>query len=264
MVDLLKAAVMGVVEGLTEFIPVSSTGHLIVASRLLDFGNPAFEIFIQLGAILALTWEYRRTLTDLAVEGVRPGSAAQGFILRVLVAFLPAAIIGLLFHDWIEEHLFRPETVAASLIAGGILILVLDGPWRRGGLHDFKQVSFGQALGIGCGQVLSLMPGVSRAGATILSGLVAGLDRRAATEFSFFLALPTMYAACLFALWKSRHAIDTSAALALAVGFVTAFASALVVIRALLRFVQSNSLRPFGWYRIVAGLVLAAWLFLRH
>jgi undecaprenyl-diphosphatase len=262
MMDLLKAAVMGVVEGLTEFIPVSSTGHLIVASRLLDFGNPTFEIFIQLGAILALTWEYRHTLLRLASEGVEPGSNAQRFILRVLVAFLPAAVVGLLFHHWIESHLFRPETVSASLIVGGILILALDGPWRSGGLHDFQRVSLGQALGIGCGQVLSLMPGVSRAGATILSGLVAGLDRRAATEFSFFLALPTMYAACLFALWKGRHDLDTSAALALAVGFVTAFASALVVIRALLRFVQSNSLRPFGWYRIAAGLVLAAWLLL--
>jgi undecaprenyl-diphosphatase len=264
MIDLLKAAVMGVVEGLTEFIPVSSTGHLIVASRLLHSGTPTFEIFIQLGAILALTWEYRRTLLRLAAEGARPGSPAQGFILRVLLAFLPAAIVGLLFHDWIEAHLFRPETVAASLIVGGILILVLDGPWRRGGLADFQQLSLGQALGIGCGQVLSLMPGVSRAGATILTGLVAGLDRRAATEFSFFLALPTMYAACLFALWKSRHTIDTSAALALAVGFVTAFASALVVIRALLRFVQGNSLRPFGWYRIGAGLLLGLWLLLNR
>src|SRR5262245_4310423 len=149
MMDLLKAAVMGVVEGLTEFIPVSSTGHLIVASRLLDFGNPTFEIFIQLGAILALTWEYRRTLLHLAGEGLRPGRPAQGFILRVLVAFLPAAVVGILFHDWIEAHLFRPETVAASLIVGGILILVLDGPWRRGGLHDFQGVSLSQAFGIG-------------------------------------------------------------------------------------------------------------------
>lgn len=262
MTDLLKAAVLGVVEGLTEFIPVSSTGHLIVAGRLLGFGDPAFEIFIQLGAILALTWEYRRTLLRLAAEGVRPGSAAQRFILRVLMAFLPAAVVGLLAHDWIEANLFRPGTVAVSLILGGILILLLDGPGRRGGLANFQDVTLGQALGIGCGQVLSLMPGVSRAGATILTGLVVGLDRRAATEFSFFLALPTMYAACLFALWKSRHELDTGAALALAMGFVTAFASALVVIRALLRFVQGHTLRPFGWYRIGAGLLLALWLVL--
>lgn len=262
MIDLLKAALLGVVEGLTEFIPVSSTGHLIVASKLLDFGTPTFDIFIQLGAILALTWEYRRTLLRLAADGVEPGSKAQRFILRVLVAFLPAAIVGLLAHDWIEAHLFGPSTVAVSLVAGGVLILLLDGPGRRGGISSFEDVTLGQALGIGLGQVLSLMPGVSRAGATILTGLVVGLDRRAATEFSFFLALPTMYAACLFALWKSRHDLDTGAALALAVGFATAFASALVVIRALLRFVQGNTLRPFGWYRIGAGLLLALWLVL--
>jgi len=260
LIDLLKAAVLGVVEGLTEFIPVSSTGHLIVASRVLGFGDPTFEIFIQLGAILALTWEYRATILRLASEGVRPGTPAQRFVFRLLIAFLPAAVVGLVAHDWIEGHLFRPETVALSLIAGGILILVLDGPRRTGGLSRFEDVSFGQALAIGCGQVLSLIPGVSRAGATILTGLVAGLDRRAATEFSFFLALPTMYAACLFALWKSRHQLDADAALALAVGFVTAFASALVVIRALLRFVQGHTLRPFGWYRIAAGAALLLWL----
>ncbi len=260
MIDLVKAALLGVVEGLTEFIPVSSTGHLIVASRLLGFGTPTFEIFIQLGAILALTWEYRRTLLRLGVEGLRRGSPAQGFIARVALAFLPAAAVGLLAHEWIETHLFRAETVAVSLIAGGVLILALDGPGRRAGMGRFEDVTLRQALGIGVGQVLSLMPGVSRAGATILTGLVVGLDRRAATEFSFFLALPTMYAACLFALWKSRHALDASAALALAVGFATAFASALVVIRALLRFVQSNTLRPFGWYRIAAGMALLAWL----
>ncbi len=260
LIDLLKAAVLGVVEGLTEFIPVSSTGHLIVASRVLGFGDPTFEIFIQLGAILALTWEYRATIARLATAAVRPGSPAQRFVGRLLVAFLPAAVVGLLTHDWIETHLFRPGTVAASLIGGGILILLLDGPGRRGGLARFEDVTLGQALGIGCGQVVSLMPGVSRAGATILAGLVAGLDRRAATEFSFFLALPTMYAACLFALWKSRDQLDANAALALAVGFATAFVSALLVIRALLRFVQGHNLRPFGWYRIAAGAALFLWL----
>jgi undecaprenyl-diphosphatase len=252
MIDLLKAAVLGIVEGLTEFIPVSSTGHLIVASRVVGFGNPTFEIFIQLGAIVALTWEYRATILRLAADGVRPGPA-QRFILRLLIAFLPAAIAGLLAHGWIEDHLFRPGVVAVSLVAGGVLILLLDWPGRRGGLARFEDVTLGQAFGIGCGQVLSLVPGVSRAGATILTGLVVGLDRRAATEFSFFLALPTMYAACLFALWKGRHDLDTSAALALAVGFAAAFGSALVVIRALLRYVQGHSLRPFGWYRIAAG-----------
>src|SRR5262245_16208055 len=215
MIDLVKAAVLGVVEGLTEFIPVSSTGHLIVASRALDWSNPTFEIFIQLGAILALTWEYRATIARLAGESVRPGPARR-FLFNVAVAFLPAAVAGLLANRWIEEHLFRAETVAASFIVGGILILLLDRPGPQRGLHRFEDVTLPQALTIGLGQVLSLVPGVSRAGATILTGLVVGLDRRAATEFSFFLALPTMYAASLFALWKGRHEIDTSAALALA------------------------------------------------
>jgi undecaprenyl-diphosphatase len=259
MIDLVKAAVLGVVEGLTEFVPVSSTGHLIVASRLLDFGDPTFEIFIQLGAILALTWEYRATLLQLAGGAMRPGPT-QRFVLAVLIAFLPAAIVGLLTHDWIEAHLFRPTTVAASLIAGGFLILLLDRPDRRAGVTQVEHVTLGQAIGIGMGPVLSLIPGVSRAGATILTGLVVGLDRKAATEFSFFLALPTMYAACLFALWKSRHTIDLAAGSALAVGFVTAFVSALVVIRAFLRFVQTHTLHPFGWYRIAAGLAVLAWL----
>ena len=259
MIELLKAAVLGVVEGLTEFVPVSSTGHLIVASRLLDFGDPTFEIFIQLGAILALTWDYRATLLRLATDGVRPGPA-QRFILSVLLAFLPAAVVGLLTHDWIEAHLFRPETVAVSLIVGGILILLLDRPGRRAGVAQVEHVTLGQAIGIGIGQVLSLIPGVSRAGATILTGLVVGLDRKAATEFSFFLALPTMYAACLFALWKSRHTLDLAAGAALAVGFATAFVSALVVIRGFLRFVQTHTLQPFGWYRIGAGIAVLAWL----
>jgi undecaprenyl-diphosphatase len=259
MIDLLRAAVLGVVEGLTEFVPVSSTGHLIVASRLLGFGDPTFEIFIQLGAILALTWEYRATLLRLAADGVRPGPA-QRFVLHVLVAFLPAAVVGLLAHDWIESHLFRPATVAVSLIAGGFLILLLDGPGRRPGLAQVEHVTLGQAIGVGIGQVLSLIPGVSRAGATILTGLVAGLDRKAATEFSFFLALPTMYAACLFALWKSRHGIDLAAGLALAAGFAAAFVAALIVIRGFLRFVQTHTLRPFGWYRIAAGVAVLLWL----
>jgi undecaprenyl-diphosphatase len=263
MIDLLKAAVLGIVEGLTEFVPVSSTGHLIVASRVLGFGDPTFEIFIQLGAILALTWEYRATLLRLAADGVRPGRA-QGFILRVLMAFLPAAVVGLLAHDWIESHLFRPATVAASLIVGGILILLLDRPGRTRELSDAEDVTTGQALGVGIGQILSMIPGVSRSGATILTGLVVGLDRKAATEFSFFLALPTMYAACLYALWKSRHQLDAAAGLALAVGFVTAFVSALVVIRGFLRFVQTHTLRPFGWYRIAAGAAVFAWLALRR
>ena len=259
MIELLKATVLGVVEGLTEFIPVSSTGHLIVASRIIGFGDPTFEIFIQLGAIVALTWEYRAMLTRLATDAVEPGPSRR-FLLNVLIAFLPVALVGLLAHHWIEEHLFGVGTVATSLIVGGVLILIIDGPGRRGTVFRVTDVTLPQAFTIGLGQVLSLIPGVSRAGATILTGLLVGLERRAATEFSFFLALPTLYAACLFTLWKSRHMLDTNGALALAVGFLAAFVSALVVIRALLRFVQTHDLRPFGWYRIAAGAAVLLWL----
>jgi undecaprenyl-diphosphatase len=259
MIELLKAATLGVVEGLTEFIPVSSTGHLIVGSRVLGWGDPTFEIFIQLGAIVALTWEYREPLRRLAVDAAAPGPARR-FLLHVLIAFLPAAVVGLLAHRWIEEHLFSVGTVATSLIVGGVLIFVIDGPGRRGSVSRVTDVTLPQAVSVGLGQVLSLIPGVSRAGATILTGLVVGLERRAATEFSFFLALPTLYAACLFTLWKSRHDLDASGAIALAVGFLAAFVSALVVIRALLRFVQTHDLRPFGWYRIAAGVAVLIWL----
>ena len=261
MIELLKAATLGVVEGLTEFIPVSSTGHLIMASRLVGWGGPTFEIFIQLGAIVALTWEYREMLGRLTTEAVAPGPSRR-FLLSVLVAFLPAGVVGLLAHHWIEEHLFRAGTVAASLVVGGVLIMLLDGPQRRGGLGAAEDVSLGQAIWVGLGQVLSLIPGVSRAGATIVTGLVVGLSREAATEFSFFLAMPTLYAACLFALWKGRHEIDTTAAAALAVGFATAFVSAFVVIHAFLRYVKTHTLRPFGWYRIAAGLAVVLWLVL--
>src|SRR5215472_5512188 len=200
----LKAAILGVIEGLTEFLPVSSTGHLIVASRALEWESPAFDIVIQLGAMLALTWCYREQIVRLAVDAPRQ-AAARLFLLKILIAFVPAAVVGLVAHHWIEDHLFVPGFVATTLLVGGVLILIIDGPRRGGGLVDLDRMSFGQAIAIGAGQVLSLLPGVSRSGATIIAGLLTGMQRRAATEFSFFLALPTMYAACLFALWKARH-----------------------------------------------------------
>lgn len=260
LIVALKAAVLGVVEGLTEFLPVSSTGHLIVASHLLDYGSPEFDIAIQLGAILALTWAYRERLVRLLVDtATRP--AARLFVLKILVAFLPAAIVGLLLHHAIEE-LFRPGVVATSLIVGGLIILVIDGPRRFRGLADLELITMQQALLIGLGQTLSMIPGVSRSGATIVTGLLVGLDRRAATDFSFLLALPTMYAATLYSMWKGRAALAGEMGLGMAVGLLAAYLSALVVIHAFLRFVQTNSLRPFGWYRIVAGLAVFAWLLL--
>jgi len=255
-----KAAILGIVEGLTEFLPVSSTGHLIVVSHALDYGSPQFEIAIQLGAMLALTWCYRERLTRLAVESAsRP--AARLFILKILVAFLPAAFVGLLAHDFVEQELFRPGFVASTLIVGGLLILIIDGPRRGGGLADLERVTMRQAVLIGFGQCLSLLPGVSRSGSTIVTGLLVGLDRRASTDFSFLLALPTMYAATIYTLWKSRTELAGEMGVGMAIGLLAAYVSALIVIHAFLRFVQTNSLRPFGWYRIGIGFVVVAWLY---
>jgi undecaprenyl-diphosphatase len=260
LIVALKAAALGVVEGLTEFLPVSSTGHLIVASHVLDYGSPEFDIAIQLGAILALTWAYRERLVQLLVDtATRP--AARLFVLKILVAFLPAAVVGLLLHHYLET-LFRPGIVATSLIIGGLIILAIDGPRRFRGLADLELITMQQALLIGLGQTLSMVPGVSRSGATIVTGLLVGLDRRAATDFSFLLAMPTMYAATLYSMWKGREALAGEMGLGMLVGLAAAYVSALIVIHAFLRFVQTNSLRPFGWYRIVAGLAVVAWLLL--
>ncbi len=266
--DLAKAAVLGVVEGLTEFLPVSSTGHLIVAGRLLGYGTPTFEIFIQLGAMLALTWVYRERILGLLRDGLhRP--EARFFLLKIALAFLPAALVGFVAHHAIEEHLFTPAVVASSLVLGGLVLLAVDGPGRAPAAapgdaaeDSLERMSFGQALAIGLGQTVSMIPGVSRSGATIVSGMLAGLDRRAALDFSFLLALPTMYAACLYSLWKARHDLAGAGGLGLVVGLVAAYASALLVIRAFLRWVGSRSLAPFGWYRIAAGLAVFGWLLL--
>lgn len=259
ILDLGKAALLGVVEGLTEFLPVSSTGHLVVAGDLLGFGTPQFEIFIQLGAMLALTWVYRERIGGL-LRGSVDRPATRLLVVKILVAFLPAAIVGLLAHHWIEEHLFRPGVVAASLVLGGIVLLLVDGPGRGVGIDDLEELPLAGAVAIGVGQALSMIPGVSRSGATIVAGMLVGLGRRAALDFSFLLALPTMYAACLFSLWKARHDLAGTAGLAMIVGLVAAYASALVVIRAFLAFVGRRSLRPFGWYRIAAGAAVVAWL----
>jgi undecaprenyl-diphosphatase len=258
MIIVWKAAFLGIIEGLTEFLPVSSTGHLIVAGQIVGYGSPEFEIAIQLGAMLALTWAYRSRLARLAIEA-RTRPAARLFVLNILIAFLPAAVLGFLFHHYLEA-LFLPGVVATTMIVGGVIILIVDGPRRFGGLADLELVTMRQALLIGLGQTVSMIPGVSRSGATIITGLLVGLDRRAATDFSFLLALPTMYAATLFTLWKARASLAGEFGIGMAVGLFTAYVTALLVINAFLRFVQSNSLRPFGWYRIVVGIAIVAWL----
>ncbi len=257
LIELWKPALLGILEGLTEFVPVSSTGHLIIAGHFLHYGSSEFEIIIQLGAMLALTWcTSDRILALSGNMGLRP--EGRPFLLKVGAAFVPAAAIGFVAHDVIEQYLFRPSFVASMLVLGGILIIVIDRPGERKGLEDLEKMSFAQAIAIGLGQCLALMPGVSRSGATIVTGLVAGLSRAASTEFSFFLALPTMYAACFYTIFKARDRLTDELGIGMLVGLLTAYISSVIVIRAFLRFVQTNSLRPFGWYRIVFGVVLLA------
>jgi undecaprenyl-diphosphatase len=255
---LIKAALLGLVEGVTEFIPVSSTGHLILVSHWLGETGEAgktFDIFIQLGAILAIVWLYRERLLHAVAAAGRDGPSRR-FLLNLLIAFLPAAIVGLLAHDWIKARLFTPVLVALALVIGGILILLIERlrPVER--VAEVDEVPPRTALGIGLAQVLSLVPGTSRSGATIMGGYVLGLSRRAATEFSFFLSIPVMFAATLFDLLTSRGALSAGDAPVFAVGFVTAFVSALIVVRAFLGYVSRHSFAAFAWYRIVVGLLL--------
>jgi undecaprenyl-diphosphatase len=255
---LIKAALLGLVEGVTEFIPVSSTGHLILASDWLGVtGESAktFDIFIQLGAILAIVWLYRARLTRALVDArTRPES--RQFLFNLVAAFLPAALVGVLAHDWIKARLFTPEVVALALIVGGLLILLIEWLRPRERVSRVDDVRLPTALGIGLAQVLSLIPGTSRSGATILGGYALGLSRRAATEFSFFLSIPVMFSATLYDLLKSRGALTAADAPVFALGFLVAFASALVVVRAFLGYVSKHSFAAFAWYRIAVGALL--------
>jgi undecaprenyl-diphosphatase len=261
MPDLIKAILLGLVEGVTEFIPVSSTGHLIIASDWLDFtGDRAktFEIFIQLGAILSIVWLYRKTFLDLLRGWYREGGSRR-LLVNLIIAFLPAAIVGFLFHSWIKEHLFHSVTVALALVVGGVVMLLIERWHPPARVAAVEEIPPPTALGIGLAQVLSLFPGVSRSGATIMGGYALGLSRKAATEFSFFLAVPVMFAATLFDLVKSRDILSTADAPLFAVGFIVAFLSALVVVRAFLGYVSHRSFAAFAWYRIVFGGLLLAY-----
>lgn len=258
MLLLLKALVLGIVEGATEFLPISSTGHLIIASALIDYPEAkraTFEIFIQLGAILAVFWHFRAPLADLAARAPRE-AAARNFVLKVGLAFVPAALVGFLLHDAIEQHLFRPRVVGAALVGGGLIILLVESRTRRVRVAEMRDVGWLDALWVGLAQVTSLFPGVSRAGATIIGGLVVGLGRPAATQFSFYLALPTITAASLFSLVKSLPLLSSADVLPLAVGLLAAFVSALIVIRRFLSYVQTHDFKVFGYYRIALGLLV--------
>jgi undecaprenyl-diphosphatase len=255
---LFKAIVLGIVEGLTEFLPISSTGHLIVVSELIGFNGETaavFNITIQLGAILAVCWEYRSRLRAV-VGGIRTDAAARNFVRNLLIAILPAGILGLLFHQTITHVLFHPVPVALALIVGGMLIL-----WVERRQHDIiiqtvDDMRWQDALKVGCAQALALIPGTSRAGATIIGGLFIGMSRKAATEFSFFLAIPTMFLAVFYDLYKHRGILHTDDLGIFAAGFITSFFSAFLAVRGLLRYISRHDFSVFAWYRIAFGIVI--------
>jgi undecaprenyl-diphosphatase len=260
--DLIVAVILGLVEGLTEFLPVSSTGHLIVAGSLLNFtGERAklFEIVIQAGAIVAVCWEYRARLFAVA-RGLPRDRGAQRFVLNLLIAFLPAAVLGLAFGGAIKARLFAPVPVAGAFIAGALVILWAERRQRarpdRVRIRSVDELRWVDALKIGFAQAFALIPGTSRSGATIIGGMLFGLSRQAATEFSFFLAIPTLFAATGYDLVKNRHLLSTGDLSMIAVGFAVAFVSAFFTIRALLRYVAHHDFVPFAWYRIAFGLVI--------
>jgi undecaprenyl-diphosphatase len=255
---LWETVLLGVIEGLTEFLPVSSTGHLILAIDLLGFEGPAgkvFEIVIQLGAILAVCVVYFARLAG-AIVRLPTDPEARSFALSIILAFLPAAVIGALAYKFIKAVLFSPWVVSVSLILGGIVLIVLDRWMPRGQYHRGEEIPPLKALGIGFCQVVSMIPGVSRAGATIVGAMFLGADRKAAAEFSFFLAVPTMLGAATYDLYKNWSTLDKGGELVIAVGFVTAFLSALFVVRTMIGFITRHGFAPFGWYRIAIGLVM--------
>jgi undecaprenyl-diphosphatase len=261
---LAVAVILGVVEGLTEFLPVSSTGHLIVAGSLLGFtGDRAkpFEIVIQAGAIFAVCWEYRQKLWEVA-SGIFTRPSARRFVLNLAVGFLPAAVLGLIFAHAIKAKLFAPVPVAAAFVLGAFVIQWVEARERKNPamarIDSVDDIAWTDALKIGCAQAFALIPGTSRSGATIMGAMLFGLSRKAATEFSFFLAIPTLFAATAYEAFKNRELLSGSDLPMVGVGFVTAFISAFVVVRALLRYVAHHDFVPFAWYRIGFGALILA------
>lgn len=259
----LLAAVLGLVEGLTEFIPVSSTGHLLLAGHFLGFESKSktFEVVIQLGAVLAVLTVYAAKLWQV-FRDAPSDPVARRFVLSVMIAFLPAVVIGVLAHDFIKTVLFEtPLLIAVMLILGGIVLLFVDRMAPEPRYEDATALPLGLALKVGFIQCLAMIPGVSRSGATIVGALALGVSKRAAAEFSFFLSMPTMAGAFAYDLWKNRDVLDASALSDIAVGFVVAFIAAVLVVKWLLGYVSRNGYALFGWWRIIVGSVALAALF---
>lgn len=282
---LLKALFLGVVEGFTEFIPVSSTAHLLLIGAWIDFSSSddkVFEVVIQFGSILAVIWIFRERLLNLVRGSLARDPVEMAFMRNLIIAFLPAAVIGALAIKYIKMLFHSPAVFVFTLVVGGLIMLWVErkpqyakfgaAPGassdmapetvasRRATAHTLEQITWKQALVVGFAQCLAMVPGTSRSGATIISGMIAGIDRRTATEFSFFLAMPTMLAATVYDLYRNASALTSSQFSAIGVGFVAAFISALIVVRAVLRWVSRHTYRPFAWYRIALGIVVLAWL----
>jgi len=258
MADWLHAIILGLIEGLTEFIPVSSTGHLLLAKQALgltDVSWDTFIVLIQLGAILAVVALYFGRLWNVLLR-LPSDAEARRFALSVLIAFLPAVVLGLALHDFIKQVLFEsPRLICWSLIVGGLVLIALDRWSPTPKFHDAMKLPLPRALGVGLFQVLSMIPGVSRSGATIVGGVLLGADKRAAAEFSFFLAIPTMVGAFSLDLWEARDTLSADQAGLIAIGFVVSFVSGWVVVRTMLDFVAKRGLALFGWWRIVVGVL---------
>jgi len=259
---LIKVIIMGIVEGLTEFLPISSTGHLILAGSLLNFTGEKvklFEIVIQAGAMLAVCWEYRHRIFNV-IRNFSSDVAARRFVANLLVAFLPAVVLGLLFGKMIKAHLFAPVPVALAFIVGAFIILIVE---RRNRLnedslriHSVDEMTMLDAFKVGCAQCFALIPGTSRSGASIIGGMVFGLSRQAATEFSFFLAIPTLFGATIYSLYKERALLSVADLPMCGVGALAAFISAFFCVRWLLRYISTHDFMIFVWYRIVFGVLI--------
>jgi undecaprenyl-diphosphatase len=265
---LLDALLLGVVEGLTEFLPVSSTGHLILVSDWLGLTgekDKVFDIVIQLGAILAVCWEFRARLAR-AFSGIASDPVQQRFAANLFVAFLPAAVVGLLFQKQIKAYLFNPVSVAIALVVGAIVIFAVERWYARHGaprVTTVDELTWRDALKVGIAQCFSLIPGTSRSGATIMGGMLFGLSRQVATEFSFFLAIPIMFAATGYQVLKYRELFSSQDLAPFAVGFLVSFVSALIAVKGLIRYVAHHDFRVFAWYRIALGALVLGYFYLR-